>query len=155
MLRSPRKGAPTHPHDALFNWTFSQREHAMGLLKAAVPPALAAAVDFRTLRLEKGSFVDKALRSRHSDLVFSARLGGTVTYIYMLVEHERDVEAVMVFRMALYIMSLWAQLVREKPRLKKLPPIIPILMHHSDTGEGGKRALPKRRAPTEKRAPRG
>ena len=40
MPKSPRRGALTSPHDALFKWTFSQREHAVGLLKAALPPVL-------------------------------------------------------------------------------------------------------------------
>jgi hypothetical protein len=129
----PEEEAP-QPHDALFKWTFSQREHAVGLLKAALPPALARAVDFSTLQLEKGSFVDQALRSRHSDLVLSARLLGQPIYFYALIEQQRDVEPLMVFRMGLYMMRLWEQLVRDQPRRTELPPILPLLIHHSDTG---------------------
>src|SRR5690242_19695279 len=65
MPKPLRASALTQPHDALFKWIFSQREHAAGLLKATLPPALVEAVDWRTLRLEKGSFVDRALRHRH------------------------------------------------------------------------------------------
>jgi predicted transposase YdaD len=61
------------PHDALFTWAFSQREHLIGLLKAALPPAMSAAIDWSTLRIEKGSFVDRALRGRHSDLLCSVQ----------------------------------------------------------------------------------
>jgi predicted transposase YdaD len=135
---APRKPSgqidASQPHDALFKWTFSQQEHAAGLLKAALPPALAAAVDYRSLRVEKGSFVDRALRSRHSDLVLSARVGTEPVYFHAILEHQRDVEALMVFRMGLYMMRLWDQLVRDHPEAKRLPPIIPILIHHSDTG---------------------
>lgn len=82
MAKPPGKGVLTQPHDALFRWAFSQREHAVGLLKAALPElAEVARMDFGTLRLEKGSFVDGALRSRHSDLVFSVRLAGPSTSI--------------------------------------------------------------------------
>ncbi len=56
------------PHDSLFKYVFSQREHATGLLKAVLPPDVTAAVAWDTLALQKGSFVDRALRSRHSDL---------------------------------------------------------------------------------------
>ncbi|AUX32293.1 transposase [Sorangium cellulosum] len=128
-------------HDALFQWTFSQREHAVGLLRAALPPPLVAAVRWGTLRVEKGSFVDRALRSRHSDLVLSARVGEGRVYFYVIVEQQRDVEALMVFRMGLYMMRLWEQLVREQPGLKKLPPIMPVLVHHSDTGWTAARAF--------------
>ncbi|WP_437580930.1 Rpn family recombination-promoting nuclease/putative transposase [Sorangium sp. So ce887] len=141
MPKSPRKRALSSPHDALFQWTFSQREHAVGLLKAALPSSLAAAVRWSTLRVEKGSFVDRALRSRHSDLVLSARIGEGRVYFYVIVEQQRDVEALMVFRMGLYMMRLWEQIVRDQPGLKKLPPIMPVLIHHSDTGWTAARAF--------------
>ncbi len=132
--RSPGTGEVPQPHDALFRWTFSQREHAAGLLRAALPPALSAAVDWSTLRVEKGSFVDRALRTRHSDLVLSARVGDEPVYFHAILEQQRDVEALMIFRMGLYMMRLWDQLVRDHPDVKTLPPIVPILIHHSDTG---------------------
>ncbi|XXX81770.1 Rpn family recombination-promoting nuclease/putative transposase [Sorangium sp. So ce134] len=141
MPRSPRKRALSSPHDALFQWTFSQRERAVGLLKAALPPPLVAAVRWSTLRVEKGTFVDRALRSRHSDLVLSARIGEGRGYFYVIVEQQRDVEALVVFRMGLYMMRLWEQLVRDQPGLKKLPPVMPVLIHHSDTGWTAARAF--------------
>lgn len=134
MPKSPRRRPLTSPHDALFQWTFSQREHAMGLLKAALPQPVVAAVRWSSLRIEKGSFVDRALRSRHSDLVLSARMGAGRIYFYTIVEHQRDVEALMVFRMGLYMMRLWERITRDKPGLTELPPIMPVLIHHSDTG---------------------
>jgi Putative transposase, YhgA-like len=129
-----RPGELPQPHDALFKWTFSQREHAVGLLQAALPPALVAAIDWSTLRVEKGSFVDRALRSRHSDLVLSARLGDERLFFYAILEQQRDVEPLMVFRLGLYMMRLWDQLLRDHPDMKRLPPIVPILIHHSATG---------------------
>ena len=135
MAKSPRKkAAQASPHDALFKWAFSQREHAIGLLKAALPPAVVRAVKWRTLRIEKGSFVDPALRSRHSDLVLSARMGAARVFFYALIEQQRNVEALMVFRMGVYVMRLWEQIVRDHPGIQKLPPILPVLIHHSDTG---------------------
>ncbi len=133
MSKSSSKDALTHPHDALFKWTFSQREHAIGLLKAALPSAVTSAVHWTSLRVEKGSFVDRALRHRHSDIVLSARMGEGRIF-YAIVEQQRDIEPLMVFRMGLYVMRLWEQSVRDRPALKMLPPIVPILLHHSDTG---------------------
>ncbi|MFO0593615.1 MAG: Rpn family recombination-promoting nuclease/putative transposase [Polyangiaceae bacterium] len=134
MAKPPRPEALTQPHDALVKWTFTQREHATGLLKAALPPPLVAAVDWGTLRAEKGSFVDQALRSSHSDLVLVASLGEEPIYFYTLIEHQRAVEPLMVFRMGLYMMRLWERVVREDPTIKALPPIVPLLVHHSDSG---------------------
>jgi len=132
--RAPGAEALKQPHDALFKWVFSQRKHAKGLLKATLPRELAAVIHWASLRLEKGSYIDEALRSRHSDLVFSTQIRGAPMYIYTLIEQQRDVEALMVFRVGLYMMRLWEQLVREEPTRKDLPPIFPSLIHHSDTG---------------------
>ena len=134
-MPKPRRPDPLpQPHDALFKWAFSQREHAIGLLRAALPRALSAAIDWSTLRLEQGSFVDRALRHRHGDLVFSARIRRKTVFFHALVEQQRDVEPLMVFRMGVYMMRLWEQLVRDDPALKELPPIIPIVVHHSEAG---------------------
>ncbi|MCC6558063.1 MAG: Rpn family recombination-promoting nuclease/putative transposase, partial [Polyangiaceae bacterium] len=60
MPARPRREMLPQPHDALFKWTFGQRQHAAGLLRAALPPEVVAAIDFRSLRIEKDSFVDPA-----------------------------------------------------------------------------------------------
>jgi len=134
MKKTPRGKAPAQPHDGLAKWTFSQLPHAAGLLKAALPAEVVAAVDWSTLRVEKGSFVDRALRSRHSDIVLSAKMGAQEVLFYAIIEHQRKVDPLLIFRIGLYMWRLWEQLVREKPTRKSLPPIVPFLLHHSDTG---------------------
>jgi hypothetical protein len=61
-------GAPTvtsrmipNPHDLIFKAVFGQPEHARGALRAIVPAALTEALDWSTLTLQPGSFVDTAL----------------------------------------------------------------------------------------------
>lgn len=129
-----RAAKEAQPHDAIVKWTFSQREHAIGLLKAALPPDLVRAVDWGSLRVEKDSFVDRSLRGRYSDVVLSARMGEGRIYFYALIEHQRKVDPLMVFRVLVYMVRLWERLVRDNPRLKALPPIVPLLIHGSDTG---------------------
>ncbi|MCC6558660.1 MAG: Rpn family recombination-promoting nuclease/putative transposase, partial [Polyangiaceae bacterium] len=102
----PTQGeAPPQPHDALFQWTFSQRRHAAGLLKAALEPPLAEAIDFPTVRVRRASFVSSGLRRRHSDLVLSGRLRGTPGRFYALIEHQRKVQRLMVLRKGSYMMQ--------------------------------------------------
>ena len=60
------------PHDALFKAVLGKPEHARGVLRAVVPAALAEAIDWPTLTLRPGSFVDLALREQHTDLLYSA-----------------------------------------------------------------------------------
>jgi predicted transposase YdaD len=98
-IRSRREEKPLpQPHNALFQWAFGQRMHAMGLLRAALPPEVIRELDIRTLRVEKDSFVDPALRSRLGDLMLSAKIRGRRLYFYALFEHQRQVEQLMMFR---------------------------------------------------------
>jgi len=131
----PTRGeASPQPHDALFQWTFSQRRHAAGLLKAALPSPVAGAMDFRTLRVKRTSFVSPALRRRHSDLVVSVRLRGRRDHVYALIEHQRRVQRLMMLRKNSYMAQLWERLVRDNPALRGIPPIFPLLVHHSKAG---------------------
>ena len=132
--KTTRDRAPAQPHDALVKWTLTQRRHALSLVKAALPKEVVDAVDWSTFRIEQGSFIDEDLRGRYSDIVWSARLEGEEVFFYTLIEHQRAVEALMIFRIGLYMWRLWERLVREQPLRKTLPPIVPLLLHHSDTG---------------------
>lgn len=40
----------------------------------------------------------------------------------------------MVLRMSIYMNRLWEELVRDQPDLKAVPPIVPVLLHQSETG---------------------
>jgi hypothetical protein len=134
-MPKPRRGEKAaQPHDALVKWTFSQREHAIGLLNAALPPEVVGEVNWSSLRVDKDSFVDPALQSRYSDVVISARFGEEPVYFYTLIEHQRDVEPLMVFRILRYMVRIWERCLQERPRAKELPPIVPMLIHHSATG---------------------
>jgi predicted transposase YdaD len=77
------------PHDALVKAVFGDPVEAAGLFRAALPAAIAARVDWATLKRDPGSHVDPDLRQRHGDLVFTARLhdGGAVLP-YLLLEHQ-------------------------------------------------------------------
>jgi predicted transposase YdaD len=123
-------------------FAFSRREHAAGLLKAVLHPKLGEAVAWDTLVLENRSFVSPALRGRHIDLLFSARLAGEEVHFYFLVEQQRHVEKLMVLRMGSYLFDAWNDLVKDRPTLDRVPPILPILIHHSPTGWTAATAFP-------------
>jgi predicted transposase YdaD len=46
------------PHDKLFKAGFSDPETTARFLRSQLPPALTAAIDWSSLRLEPGSFID-------------------------------------------------------------------------------------------------
>lgn len=125
-------------HDALFKDVFSIPEHAAALLASILPEQAAAALGWSTLALEPGSYVDHGLRQRHSDLLFSARdAGGGPVLIYLLVEHQSRQDPWMPQRMLEYLGRISARWRTDHPRPARLPPVLPIVVHH---GRGGWRA---------------
>jgi len=132
---------PPTPHDALVKAIFSDPEHAEGELRQLLDPAFAARVIWPTLRLVSGTYVDDTLRGRHTDLLFSARCRSTnaegesvEVLIYLLFEHQSTDDPLMPFRLLLYIVRVWEKLVREAPTLRRLPAILPMVLHHSEDG---------------------
>ena len=124
----------TSPHDALVKSAFSQIEHATGLLRQVLSPELAARVDFTTLALCPGSFVDEALRERHTDLLFAAKIAGHEARIYLLFEHKSQVEALLPLQLLRYLLRAWEAWLVEHPQAKRIPVIVPVVLHHSKSG---------------------
>lgn len=122
------------PHDSLFKSTFSQVEHAAGLLRTVLPPELARLIDFSTLAVCPGSFIDEALKETQSDLLFAARLGTRRALFYFLAEHMSTVEALFGLRLLRYKVRIWEGWQKENHGAKRIPAIIPIVLHHSPTG---------------------
>jgi predicted transposase/invertase (TIGR01784 family) len=127
--RTPRGGQPT-PHDAVFRRVFGVPANAVAQLRAVIPPDLAGHLDLDRLTRVPASFVDEALRWRHSDLLFATPLDGRDAYVYVLVEHQSSRDPLMAFRMLRYVTRIWDQYLREHPRAQRLPAVIPLVVHH-------------------------
>ncbi|HEY0477977.1 MAG TPA: Rpn family recombination-promoting nuclease/putative transposase [Kofleriaceae bacterium] len=122
-----------NPHDALFKAVLGKPEHARGALQAVVPGAFAEALDWSTLAHCPGSFVDRVLRERHTDLLFSVGWrGGGEAFVYLLFEHQSTCDDRMPFRLLRYLVRIWEDWAAEHPRWKVLPLIIPVVLYHGD-----------------------
>jgi len=132
--RQVRPPGSTSPHDALFRAAFSQVEHAAGILRTILPPAILARLDLSTLALQPGSFVSAELTSRHTDLLFTAKLSGRTAFVYVLLEHQSDLDPLMAFRLLVYMVRIWERYLADHPKARRLPAILPLVVHHSDKG---------------------
>jgi len=121
-------------HDSLFKRAFSVPAHAAGELRSVLPEAIAKALDLATLKVEPTSFVDAEMAHRHTDLLFSASISGRPSYVYFLLEHQSEPDALMPFRVLVYLQRIWAELLRAEPKRKTLQPIITIVVHHGEQG---------------------
>jgi hypothetical protein len=121
-------GQPT-PHDSIFRQVFGVPANAASQLRAVLPPGIAGRLDLGRLARVPGSFVDESLRWRHSDLLFTAPLDGRDAYVYVLVEHQSSDDPLMAFRMLRYVTRIWDDYERGHPRARRLPAVIPLVVH--------------------------
>ncbi|MCC6666176.1 MAG: Rpn family recombination-promoting nuclease/putative transposase, partial [Polyangiaceae bacterium] len=119
------------PHDRLFRAVFSEPEHAEGLLRVALPSALAQQIDWTTLRPLRAGLVDSALQARYADVLFSVQLAGRPAILHLLVEHQSKPDRLMPLRLLGYMLRIWERLLGSKSAELPLPAIIPIVCHHS------------------------
>jgi hypothetical protein len=118
------------PHDTLFKAVFSAPVRAAELLRLMLPPELTRQIDWDSLVLEQGSYVDEELRSQHTDLLFAARLHGHDLRVYILFEHKSWPDGWVGLALHRYLGAFWnAHVKAEKPAL--LPPVLPVVVFHS------------------------
>jgi predicted transposase YdaD len=126
-----------NPHDALFHAAFSRQENAAAEFRAVLPPALIARIDWSTLHLTDGHYVDEDLASRQSDLLYTAQLGGTAVGLYVLFEHQSTADPLMPFRLLRYMVRIWDRWLADRggqEHPKTLPAIVPVVLAHAEGG---------------------
>ena len=127
----------TTPHDGLIKNVFTDVENARGELQTMLPPALVKRLDWNTLRVEPGSFVDEVLKERHSDILYSVRFLDDPTklaFLYLLFEHQSAPDHWMPFRLLRYDVRIWEYFLKNNPDAKHLPIIVPVVLHHGKDG---------------------
>ncbi len=119
------------PHDALCKAAFSRTEDAVGAIQAALPPAVLAQLDLRSLRLSPASYVDERLGKSFSDLVYEVDVAGQPGFVcFLLYEHQSTEDPLAALWAVYYMVRLWDRWLADHPGAKKVPPVIPIVLYH-------------------------
>lgn len=118
-----------HAHDGLFRLVFGKPAHAASELVAVLPQGLVSRLDMDGLEVVDGSFVDSALRWRHSDVLLSTRLDDHDALVYVLIEHQSRPDQLMPWRMLHYLVRIWDRYLKEHPDASRLPLIVPVVVH--------------------------
>jgi predicted transposase/invertase (TIGR01784 family) len=130
-----------HAHDALFRAAFGDPARAGELLRNALPEDLVAAVDWASLGHIDASFVDRELRQHHADLLFTARIAGRDTLLYLLLEHKAEPDRWTPLQLLRYAVRAWRRFQREQPQATHLPPVVAFVLHHGARPWRGPRDL--------------
>ena len=133
----------SRPHDALFKSAFEAPADAARLLRELLPSAVRDAIAWSTLRREHGSFIDRELADRHSDLLFHVRLrSGRSRNAFLLLEHQSTADSSMPLRSLAYQLQIWNRCRKERRRSRDyLPPVLAVLVSHVPGGWMGPRAF--------------
>lgn len=129
MLAFSTAVATNTPHDALFKSVFQQPENAAAELQHVLSPEHVSAINWSTLTLEPGSFVDEALADQHSDLLFSAtaHASNERVLVFLLFEHQSTPEPRMALRLLSYMVRIWER-VSSQDNTAPLPLILPAVL---------------------------
>ena len=117
------------PHDGLFKSVFQQPAQAAGELQHVLPAEVVAAIDWPSLELQPGSYVDEEFAGLHSDLLFAARAttSGEPVLLYILFEHQSSDEPRMALRLLRYMVRIWTRFATDNSDAP-LPLILPALL---------------------------
>jgi hypothetical protein len=124
----------TTPHDELVRAVLLHPEHAAGELRFLLPPEVGARIDWGTLELVPGNFVEESLQKSYSDLLFRVRLGAHPAFVYLLFEHQSSLDRLMPFRLLKYAVRFWDTWLEDHPGATHLPAVIPMLLCHAPRG---------------------
>ncbi|MDX2054441.1 MAG: Rpn family recombination-promoting nuclease/putative transposase [Polyangiaceae bacterium] len=121
-------------HDVLVKEAFSSLEDAAAEFKAILPEHLVNALDLKKLTLVPGSFRKKELAESHTDILYSVPLGARSALVYVLFEHKSDADRWTNLQLLGYMVDIWENFRKNNPGATLLPPIIPLVLHHSLAG---------------------
>jgi hypothetical protein len=131
----PNRGPQFHchvasHHDHFFQVAFGEPEHAVPLLRSALPAPVADAIDWRTLTRQDPTQRGRRGRRTLCDLLFEVRtVQQQDLLLYVVLEHKsqgRRFDALQVLEQVVAVLRTHR---REYPREPHLPPVLPVVLH--------------------------
>ena len=120
-----------HPHDLMVRAVLSDLTEAASFLQTHLPEAVSQALNWSTLKLLEGSFVDEDLRESEADLLYEVEhvSGETVLWVYVLLEHQSTPDRWMRLRLLKYCCRIWDLSFRDFPDQRDLRAIVPLVFY--------------------------
>ncbi len=117
-------------HDAFFKAYFGNPETLSDLVKASFPAEVTGLLDFSTLKIEPGTYIDEDLQAHFSDLAASVQGKSGPVKVYVVVEHKSFHDPMALVQILRYMVRVWS--LEKKP---PLTPILPLLFYHGQKKE--------------------
>jgi hypothetical protein len=118
------------PHDRFFKAVFGRTEVAAEFLERYLPTTAAQALNWKTLRAAKDSFLDPELALHPADLLYAVDLrDGGPGYVHVLFEHKSYVESRIGLDLLRYRVRIWEQWLNAG-NSGRLPVVVPVVVYH-------------------------
>lgn len=143
-MRSEKMNIIHNAHDGFFKDSLTDLKVAREFFQQHLPMSVQKFLDFDTLQLQSGSYVDQALKQTASDILYKVNYKDSLdsAYLYILAEHQSSVDMLMPFRVLRYIVSIWTQHLK-KHKGTKLPLVIPLVFYNGSQEYDGPRDIPE------------
>lgn len=116
------------PHDRYIRSMLSHPKVMEEFMQANLPAKIKDSIDFRSIELQKESFIDDKLRLKIADLLYGVKFDGKPGYIYILLEHASKPDRLLPFRMLKYMVAIMDHHLT-KTETKELPVIYPLILY--------------------------
>jgi predicted transposase/invertase (TIGR01784 family) len=116
------------PHDRYIRSMMSHPKVIQEFFEANLPENVKKAIDFKSIALQKDSFIDDKLRLQIADLLYAVNFDGKPGYIYLLLEHASQPDPLLPFRMLKYMVAIMDHHLK-KTATKELPVIYPQILY--------------------------
>jgi predicted transposase/invertase (TIGR01784 family) len=112
----------------------SDLTEAASFLQTHLPEAVSQALNWSTLKLLEGSFVDEDLRESEADLLYEVEhvSGATSLWVYVLLEHQSTPDRWMRLRLLKYCCRIWDLSFRDYPEQRELRAIVPLVFYQGE-----------------------
>jgi predicted transposase YdaD len=123
-----------HPHDLMVRAVLSDVAEASSFLQAYLSPDVSQRLQWSTLRLREGSFVDEELRGSEADFLYEVEhvSGEDSVWLYILLEHQSTPDRWMRFRLLKYCCRIWDLSFRDHPDQRALRAIVPLVFYQGE-----------------------
>ena len=123
-------------HDNFVKRMMTNHVIAIDFFERFIPEKILKAIDLSTLKIENTTFVDKRLKHKESDILFSAKMNQSekTGYFYVLIEHQSTPDPKMAMRLWFYIMQFYERYIFNKDNeFTKLPLLYSKVLYNGKT----------------------
>ncbi|MCP4148913.1 MAG: Rpn family recombination-promoting nuclease/putative transposase, partial [bacterium] len=120
-------------HDEVVGKFLREKETAISYFQESLPREITKHMDFKSLRICKASFIDKALAKTFADILYEIKFKGYDAFIYLLIEHKSWKELFTPLQQLKYMVEIWELYLAQNKKAKMLPVIIPMTLYHGES----------------------